>query len=95
MKAGESLPDQGRAEGPPSAHGSTVPGTEKPPWSAEWRASFAKDADAARRRTNGCATRRSIPLTFVRDGKRKTAYPAPVKNTGDDARLLVIPGREP
>ena len=77
-KAGESLPDQGRAECPSSAHGSTVPGTEKPQWSAGWRARRSQDARPPQGGTTMVAPPGApFPSLFVRDGKGKTAYPAP------------------
>ena len=56
----------------------TVPGTEKPRWSAAGRAPFAKGAHAARRGLRCSASRRSIP-SGCGPGARKvtTAYPAP------------------
>src|ERR1039458_700590 len=44
------LPGSGRAQPSRPRPEVTAPGTEKPRWSAEWRARFAKRADAARRR---------------------------------------------
>ena len=57
----------------------TAPGTEKPRWSAAGRASFAKDAHAARRELNGCASRRSIP-SGLPEGPKK----CPAKAGRDD-----------
>src|SRR5665647_257584 len=67
----------------------TAPVTEKPLWSAERRPHPSKE-DAARRKT-GAPLGAPPPRLF--EGKRKapfngdgtTAYPAPVKNTGDEA----------
>ncbi len=72
-------------------------GGAKPRWSAgrrprSWQQERGKTED-------WCAARCSIPSLCAR-GKngparrgRVTAYPAPIKNTGAGARLLVIPGR--
>src|SRR5664279_177144 len=74
----------------------TAPGTEKPLWSAERRPHPSKE-DAARRKT-GAPLGAPPPRCFEghEEGPapagRTTAYPAPVKNTGDDA-WLVAPKR--
>ena len=87
-------PGSGRARCPPSAPGSTAPGTEKPPWSAE-RRTRSRQRSAARRKTGaplGAPSPRHfvggrLPRTPCRGAReRKTAYPAPIKNTGDGAR---------
>jgi hypothetical protein len=48
-------------------------------------------------RKDWCATRRSVPSAFVEGKKlsppkrgKTTAYPGPIKNTGDDAWLFEI-----
>lgn len=98
-KGGESCPHRG-PQGLRPRPEVTAPGTEKPRWSAAGRASFAKDAHAARRELNGCASRRSIPSGLPegqRSTRRKpgetTAHPAP-QRIGAMALgyALVIPG---
>src|ERR1019366_7641671 len=84
MKGGESRPDRGGRSPPVRARKLRPRGQKSPRWSAAGRASFAKDAHAARRELNGCASRRSIPSTLcegIESARRKpgvvTAYPAP------------------
>ena len=70
MKGGESCLDE------VSAPGSTVPGTEKPRWSAVWRTCLSqRHVNAARRWTAGCAVRRSIPSHI--QGTERRASPGP------------------
>src|ERR1017187_2422266 len=83
-KGGESCPDRGGRSPPVPARKLRPRGQKSPRWSAAERASFAKDAHAARRELNGCPSRRSIPSVLQRDtsnARRKpgevTAYPAP------------------
>ncbi len=73
MKGGESCLDK------VSAPGSTVPGTEKPRWSAVWRTCLSqRHVNAARRWTAGCAARRSIPLPLQgTEGTQRRAFPGP------------------
>jgi len=73
MKGGESCLDE------VSAPGSTVPGTEKPRWSAVWRTCLSqRHVNAARRWTAGCAARRSIPLPLQgTGGTQRRASPGP------------------
>jgi hypothetical protein len=105
-KGGESCPDRGGRSPPVRARKLRPRGQKSPRWSAAGRASFAKDAHAARRELNGCASRRSIPSVLQRDtsnARRKpgevTAYPAPQRIRAMALGCLktypLIPGREP
>ena len=49
----------------------------EPRWSAERRAGSVIARVAPRKRDSWCASRRSAPLTLVRERKGMTAYPAP------------------
>jgi hypothetical protein len=104
-KGGESCPDRGGRSPPVRARKLRPRGQKSPRWSAAGRASFAKDAHAARRELNGCASRRSIPSVLQRDtsnARRKpgevTAYPAPQRIRAMALGCLktypLIPGRE-
>src|SRR5450759_4123931 len=104
-KGGESCPDRGGRSPPVRARKLRSRGQKSPRWSAAGRASFAKDAHAARRELNGCASRRSIPSVLQRDtsnARRKpgevTAYPAPQRIRAMALGYLktypLIPGRE-
>jgi hypothetical protein len=103
-KAGESLPDRGPSRAP-SAPGSYGPGDRNrrqispdcaslSGWSAERRPHLPKRRCGTK--DTGSASRRSTPSIFrgARKGPRsrggKTAYPAPVKNTGAGAWLFDI-----
>jgi hypothetical protein len=83
------LPGSGRADAPRRHPEDTVPGTEKPRWSAERRRILER----------GCAhtkwTRRSVlhPLGFSRGTKSDYGVPGAAKNTGDDACQLVVPAQ--
>src|SRR5450631_746771 len=75
------------------------PGDQKsPPWSAERRPRSPK-GNAARRKT-GAPLGAPLPRAWPggkrrpREWGRDDGLPGAAKNTGDDARLLVIPGRE-
>src|SRR5664280_2439783 len=105
-KGGESCPDRGGRSPPVRARTLRPRGQKSPRWSAAGRASFAKDAHAARRELNGCASRRSIPSALqrgTRSARRKpgevTAYPAPQRIRAMALGCLktypLIPGREP
>src|ERR1019366_3021070 len=91
-KGGESCPDRGGRSPPVRARKLRPRGQKSPRWSAAGRASFARDAHAARRELNGCASRRSIPSTLC-EGDRKcpaqagSSYgvPGAAKNTGGEA----------
>ncbi len=94
-KGGESCPDRGGRSPPVRARKLRPRGQKSPRWSAAGRASFAKDAHAARRELNGCASRRSIPLCFAEGHKqcpaqagRSYGVPGAAKNTGDGAWLF-------
>ena len=72
------------------------PGAEKTP---RWRAERRHVPETVRDYDQRRAAWRAIPSTFCRGatephpcarGTRKTAYPAPPKNTGDFARLLIV-----
>ncbi len=104
-KGGESCPDRGGRSPPVRARKLRPRGQKSPRWSAAGRASFAKDAHAARRELNGCASRRSIPSALqrgTRSARRKpgevTVYPEPQRIRAMALGCLktypLIPGRE-
>src|ERR1019366_10246050 len=65
------LPGSGRAQPSRPRPEVTAPGTEKPRWSAEWRAPSARGCPRRKAwRPKGCAVRRSVPSLVAR-GKRK------------------------
>src|ERR1035437_6312069 len=68
-EGGRKLPGSGARLGPRPRPEVTAPGTEKPRCGAEWRARFAKRADAARGLNYGCAPPRSIPSALCRGAK--------------------------
>jgi hypothetical protein len=92
-----SAPKAGQNAAPKARPGA---GVKTPRWSAERRASFRQRTPAPQGvDTKGCAARRSVPSTCSREKNappkrgRDDGLPGAAKNTGDDARLLVIPGR--
>ena len=87
MKGGESCLDE------VSAPGSTVPGTEKPRWSAVWRTCLSqRHVNAARRWTRWLRRTALHSLASAGDGRdAKTGLPgAPVKNTGGGALAKAV-----
>jgi len=87
-KGGESCPGRGGRSPPVRARKLRLRGQKSPRCSAAGRASFAKDAHAARRELNGCASRRSIPSVLQRGTEGEDGVPGAAKNTGDDAWLF-------
>ena|SRR6185437_9412770 len=91
------VPSPPKPQGKP---GNAGPGTEKPRWSAE-RRPHSSQGNAARRKTGAplgapsprlFAGRKKEPVRRSPKGEGgKTAYPAPLKNRGDDACALSYP----
>jgi len=90
MKGGESCPDRGGRCPPVRARKLRSRGQKSRPWRAERRR-----APATVRAHKGWLRRSARhTLGFMPGSKGDYGVPGAAKNTGDDARLLVIPGRE-
>ena len=79
-EGGRKPAGSGWAKSPPSAHGSTVPGTEIAAMERHRAPAFSKEGAALK--DNGCATWRSIPLTVVREREGDYGVPGADKEHG-------------
>src|SRR5450631_1185609 len=89
MKGGESCPDRDRGIPALPPAEARPRGQKSPRWSAAGRASFAKDAHAARRELRMDAPCGApSPGRLSRRTEGEDGAPGAAKNTGDDAWLF-------